>query len=265
MNSLLAVTVLGFFLGMRHATDPDHVIAVTTIVSRHRTTGGAAAIGALWGVGHTLTIMVVGAGIILLGWVIPARVGLSLELSVGVMLVVLGLMNLGGVLQRVTAGLTPSAKVHAHPHPHGDYVHTHLHAHEPESHPHAPDQTPLSRLDRWLGGLGLYQLARPLIVGVVHGLAGSAAVALLVLTTIGNTGWAVLYLLVFGVGTIAGMMLITAAIAWPFAYGGRRFTRLHAGLRVASGVISLVVGLALAYQIGVVDGLFGAAPRWSPR
>jgi len=131
MSSLLAVTVLGFFLGMRHATDPDHVIAVTTIVSRHRTAGGAAAIGALWGVGHTLTIMVVGAGIILLGWVIPARVGLSLELSVGVMLVVLGLMNL--------SGLTPSAKVHVHPHPHGDYVHTHFHGHEPESHPHAPD------------------------------------------------------------------------------------------------------------------------------
>lgn len=265
MTSLLAVTALGFFLGMRHATDPDHVIAVTTIVSRHRTTGGAAAIGALWGVGHTLTIMVVGAGIILLGWVIPARVGLSLELSVGVMLIVLGLMNLTGVLQRITEGLTPSASVHAHPHPHGDYVHTHLHGHQPESHPHTPDQTPLGRLDRWFGGLGLYQLARPLIVGVVHGLAGSAAVALLVLTTIGNRYWAILYLLVFGVGTIAGMMLITAAIAWPFAYTGRRFVRLHTGLRVASGAISLIVGLALAYQIGVGDGLFGATPRWTPR
>src|SRR4029453_19046307 len=85
VTSLLAVCVLGFFLGMRHATDPDHVIAVTTIVSRHRSTAGAAMIGALWGVGHTLTILVVGAGIILLGWVIPPRVGLSLELSVGVM------------------------------------------------------------------------------------------------------------------------------------------------------------------------------------
>ncbi len=265
MTSLLAVTVLGFFLGMRHATDPDHVIAVTTIVSRHRTTGGAAAIGALWGVGHTLTIMVVGAGIILLGWVIPARVGLSLELSVGVMLIVLGLMNLSGLLQRVTDSLTPSAKVHAHPHPHGDYVHTHIHGHEPESHPHAADQTPLGRLDRWFGKLGLYQILRPLIVGVVHGLAGSAAVALLVLTTIGNTGWAVLYLLVFGVGTIVGMMLITAAIAWPFAYTGRRLGALPHGLRVASGVISLAVGLALAYRIGVVDGLFGANPRWTPR
>jgi high-affinity nickel-transport protein len=265
MTSLLAVTLLGFFLGVRHATDPDHVIAVTTIVSRQRTAGGAAAIGALWGVGHTLTIMVVGTGIILLGWVIPPRMGLSLELSVGVMLIVLGLMNLTGALQRVTESGTAPAKVHAHPHPHGEYVHTHVHGHEPESHPHAPDQTPLSRLDRWFGGLGLYQLVRPLVVGVVHGLAGSAAVALLVLTTIGNTGWAILYLLVFGVGTIAGMMLITAAIAWPFAYGGRRFTRLHAGLRVASGVISLVVGVALAYRIGVVDGLFGAVPRWTPR
>jgi sulfite exporter TauE/SafE len=265
MTSLLAVTVLGFVLGMRHATDPDHVIAITTIVSRHRTPGGAAAIGALWGVGHTLTILVVGAGIILLGWVIPARVGLSLELSVGVMLVGLGLMNLSGVLQRATDSLTPSAKIHTHPHPHGDYVHTHAHGHGPELHRHAPDQTPLGRLDHLLGGLGLYQLVRPLVVGVVHGLAGSAAVALLVLTTIGKSGWAILYLLVFGVGTIAGMMLITAAIVWPVAYGGGRFIRLHAGLRVTSGVISLIVGLGLAYRTGVVDGLFGAQPTWTPR
>jgi high-affinity nickel-transport protein len=269
MTNLLAVCVLGFFLGMRHATDADHVIAVTTIVSRHRTAAGAAMIGALWGVGHTLTILVVGAGIILLGWVIPPRVGLSLELSVGVMLIVLGLMNLTGVLQRITESVTaPGAApgtVHAHPHPHGDYIHTHLHGHEPEAHPHASDQTPLGRLDRRLGGLGLYQAVRPLVVGVVHGLAGSAAVALLVLTTIGNSAWSVLYLLVFGAGTIAGMMLITAGIAWPFAYAGARFARLPQRLRVASGVVSLVVGLALAYRIGVVEGLFGAHPRWTPR
>jgi high-affinity nickel-transport protein len=269
MTSLLAVCVLGFFLGMRHATDPDHVIAVTTIVSRQRTTAGAAMIGALWGVGHTLTIVVVGAGIILLGWVIPPRVGLSLELSVGLMLIVLGLMNLTGVLQRITESVAPPAgppgPMHAHPHPHGDYVHTHVHGHEPEAHPHTSDQTPLARLDRRLGGLGLYQMARPLIVGVVHGLAGSAAVALLVLTAIGNTVWSILYLLLFGVGTIAGMMLITAGIAWPLAYAGARFTRLPHRLRVASGVISLLFGLALAYQIGVVDGLFGAHPTWTPR
>jgi ABC-type nickel/cobalt efflux system permease component RcnA len=273
MTSLLAVCVLGFFLGMRHATDPDHVIAVTTIVSRYRTTAAAAMIGALWGVGHTLTILVVGAGIILLGWVIPPRVGLSLELSAGVMLIVLGCMTLTGVLQQITESVTPPGgspeTVHAHPHPHGDYVHTHVHGHQPEAHPHAPDQTPLARLDRRLGRLGLYQTLRPLIVGVVHGLAGSAAVALLVVAAIGNTGWALLYLLVFGLGTIAGMMLITAGIAWPFAYAGAhagtRFAGLAHKLRLASGVISLVVGLALAYRIGVVDGLFGADPRWTPR
>lgn len=268
MTSLLAVCVLGFFLGMRHATDPDHVVAVTTIVSRHRTTAGAALIGALWGVGHTLTIVVVGAGIILLGWVIPPRVGLSLELSVGVMLIVLGLMNLTGVLQRITESVTPASgppgTAHAHAHPHGDYVHTHPHGHEPEAHPHEPDQTPLARLDRWLGRLGLYQTARPLIVGVVHGLAGSAAVALLVLATIGNTAWSILYLLLFGVGTIAGMMLVTAGMAWPVAYAGTRFHRLPHRIRVASGILSLVFGLALTYQIGVVDGLFGANPRWTP-
>jgi sulfite exporter TauE/SafE len=269
MTSLLAVCALGFFLGMRHATDPDHVIAVTTIVSRHRSTSSAALIGALWGVGHTLTILVVGAGIILLGWVIPPRVGLSLELSVGLMLVVLGLMNLTGVLQRITEVATPDhgvpATLHAHAHPHGDYVHTHVHGHEPEAHPHAPDKTPLARLDRRLGALGLYQAARPVVVGVVHGLAGSAAVALLVLATIGGTAWSIVYLLVFGVGTIVGMMLITAGIAWPLTYAGTRFTRLPHRLRIASGVISLLVGLALAYRIGTVDGLFGAHPNWTPR
>jgi ABC-type nickel/cobalt efflux system permease component RcnA len=269
MTNLLAVCALGFFLGMRHATDPDHVIAVTTIVSRYRSTASAVAIGALWGLGHTLTILVVGAGIVLLGWVIPPRVGLSLELSVGLMLILLGLMNLSGALQQITESATPRegspGMVHSHPHPHGDYIHTHPHGHDPEAHPHASDQTPLASLDRWLGSLGAYQIARPLVVGVVHGLAGSAAVALLVLTTIGNTAWAIPYLLVFGAGTIAGMMLITAGVAWPLAYTGARFARLPHRLRMASGVISLIFGLALAYQVGVVDGLFGDHPRWIPQ
>ena len=251
MTGILAIAALGFFLGMRHATDPDHVIAISTIVARQRNARGAALIGAVWGVGHTLTILVVGGGIILLGWVIPARVGLSMELSVGLMLIVLGIMNLTGVLGRITEPVT-----HSHAHPHGDYVHTHAHGHDPEAHPHAPEQTPVGCLDRHFGALGLYQLLRPLVVGIVHGLAGSAAVALLVLTTIGDPGWAVLYLLVFGLGTIVGMMLITSVIAMPIAYTGARFSRLNRGLRVASGLISLGFGLFLAYQIGIVDGLF---------
>ena len=215
--------VLGFFLGMRHATDPDHVIAVTTIVAREKTPSGATAIGAAWGLGHTLTILVVGGGIILFGWVIPPRIGLSMEFSVGVMLIVLGIMNLTGVMRRLGASRLSRGAVHqhAHAHSHGDYV-----------------------------------LVRPLVVGVVHGLAGSAAVALLVLTTIRNPRWGVWYLLVFGLGTMVGMTLMTAAIALPFTRTDRRFARLGSGLRIASGVISLGFGLFVAYRTGFAGGLF---------
>jgi high-affinity nickel-transport protein len=264
-----AIAALGFFLGMRHATDPDHVIAVSTIVTRARAARGAALIGAVWGIGHTLTILIVGSGIILLGWVIPARVGLSMELAVGVMLIILGAMNLTGILGRVTEGLSVAGQGrghrHTHPHQHGDFVHSHVHGHDPESHPHAPDQTPVGWLDRHFGRLGAYQLLRPLIVGVVHGLAGSAAVALLVLTTIRNPGWAVAYLLIFGVGTIVGMILITALIALPAAYSERRLATVNRGLRVASGLISLAFGLFVAYRVGVVDGLFTGHANWTPQ
>ena len=269
MTGLLAVLALGFFLGMRHATDADHIIAVSTIVARNRNLRGAALIGAAWGVGHTLTILVVGAGIVLFRWVIPPRVGLSMELAVGLMLIVLGILNLTGVLRRIGRilgrGLGRPARMHAHPHSHGDYVHNHVHGHEPDVHPHQAEETPLGRLDRALGALGAYQLVRPLVVGVVHGLAGSAAVALLVLATIQDPMWSVVYLLLFGVGTIVGMMLITAAIAVPFAYSSGGFDRVSQGLRVASGVLSLGFGLLIAYRIGFVDGLFQSNPVWHPR
>ncbi len=259
--------VLGFFLGMRHATDPDHVIAVTTIVARERTRLGATAIGAAWGLGHTLTIMLVGGGMILFGWVIPPRVGLSMEFSVGLMLIVLGIVNLRGVLGRIGASRLARGEEpqHTHAHSHGDYVHTHAHEHNPEAHPHKAERTPLSWLDRHLGRIAAYQLMRPLVVGVVHGLAGSAAVALLVLTTIRNPAWALWYLLVFGVGTVAGMMLMTTVIAVPFTRTNPRFARLGGDFRIASGVISLAFGLFVAYRIGLVDGLFTGNAQWTPR
>ena len=105
MLTLLSIVVLGFFLGMRHATDADHVVAVTTIVSRERSVGAAALIGVLWGVGHTLTILLVGGAIILFGIVIPPRMGLTMELSVALMLILLGVLNLTGF----TAG-SPSGR-----------------------------------------------------------------------------------------------------------------------------------------------------------
>jgi high-affinity nickel permease len=272
MIAFLSIIALGFFLGMRHATDPDHVIAVATIVTRQRNLTRAALIGAFWGLGHTVTIFVVGAGIILFNLVIPARVGLSMELSVGIMLVVLGIMNVAGFLRSIpdarlaAQNVAPQHEgtIHSHPHGHGDFVHSHRHMHDPDVHLHGPSQTPLALLDRMLARFGLYQHLRPLAVGIVHGLAGSAAVALLVLTTIRNPHWAIAYLLVFGIGTIAGMMVITMSLASAIRIAGRG---QHAArkLGMASGLLSLAFGLLVVYQIGFVSGLFTAHPLWTPR
>ena len=132
--------------------------------------------------------------------------------------------------------------MHAHPHTHGDYIHTHPHGHSPEAHPHRNDRTPLALLDRLFGRIGLYQQLRPLIIGIVHGLAGSAAVALLVLTTIRDPRWAVAYLLVFGMGTVAGMMLITMSIASAFNFFGSKNKSFPRVLGLASGLLSLAFG-----------------------
>src|SRR5919109_903668 len=142
MIGLLSIIAIGFFLGMRHATDPDHVIAVSTIVSQYRDIRRAALIGVFWGLGHTVTIFVVGTAIIVFNLVIPARLGLTMELSVGLMLIVLGGWNLLSFVNSVPAAQVPENQptLHSHPHSHGDYIHTHPHGHAPEIHLHSPDQ-----------------------------------------------------------------------------------------------------------------------------
>jgi len=273
--SLISIVALGFFLGMRHATDPDHVIAVSTIVSRERNIAKSAWVGAVWGVGHTLTIFVVGAVLIMLDFVVPQqasgaaafhispRLGLLMDLAVAVMLIVLGIMNLRRFSRWVPA-VAHDAVVHSHSHAHGDYVHSHPHSHGPESHPHAVEKTPVAKLDRMLQQFRTYSLIRPLIIGIVHGLSGSAAVALLVVPIIRDPKWSVAYLLVFGIGTIIGMMLITMTIgsAFHLVRGGQRFFQR---LAFASGLLSLCFGLFIAYQICIVNGLFTAHPMWTPK
>ena len=230
--NLLALLALGFFLGMRHATDADHVVAVTTIVSRKRTLAAALPVGALWGLGHTLTIVLVGGAVVLFGVVISPRLGLGMELSVAIMLIVLGAMNVWAFVRDVPALAHGGSEGHEH------------------------GETGAS--------LGVTSL-RPLLVGVVHGLAGSAAVALLVLGTIRDAAWALAYLLVFCTGTIAGMAIITAAMAVPVVAAAERFARIHRALVVATGVASLAFGAAIAYQIGFVHGLFTGHPDWTPQ
>lgn len=268
MISLLAVVAVGFFLGMRHATDPDHVIAVSTIMGREGSIRRASLVGAAWGLGHTLTIFLVGSAMIVFRVVLPPRVGLAMELAVGLMLILLGLKNLRGLLNWTTGdialqpqdGSTPGV----HYHRHGDYVHAHHHP-GAKAHPHDPRHNPVATIDRWFRSSELYQWVRPLIIGVVHGLAGSAAIALLVLGTIADAGWGVAYLLVFGLGTVIGMMLITVAMGSTFAYTQKRFARVGRHFGWAAGLVSLVFGLFITYQIGFVDGLFTGKAHWLPR
>ncbi len=256
MTNALVVLALGFFLGMRHATDADHVIAVTTIVTRQKKLFAAALTGLLWGVGHSLTVFVVGAAVILFNVTIPERVGLGMELSVGAMLIALGLVNVAA-FRKYRTSTQPSdgsRDLAPHAHSHGDYVHTHAHGHNPDAHPHRSDATPVARLDRRFDGWRLYRGARPVVVGVVHGLAGSAAVTLLIVAAVPEPRWAVAYLLVFGLGTIAGMMLVTVSIASTMRLAGGRSARIGGRWSLAAGVVSVLFGLAYTYQVWAASG-----------
>lgn len=203
--SFWTVLSLGFILGLRHATDADHVVAVSTIVSRSKTPRSAVAVGALWGVGHTLTILLVGGAIVVFGVVIPPALELGLELGVALMLMLLGAINVWGA----TVGRAAPAGAHT-------------------------DSA---------------ASLRPLLVGIVHGLAGSAALALLVLGTIDSASRAVLYLAVFGAGTVAGMALLTLLVMVPVAAASRRFASLERSLAALTGAASLLFGTLLALRV----------------
>src|ERR1700746_842922 len=177
MVNFVAIIGVGFLLGIRHATDPDHVIAVTTIVSRQQSIRHAGLIGVLWGLGHTITIVLVGTGIIVFNLAIPPRIGLAMELAVGLMLILLGVLNLTGITRWITERFTPEPSagvVHTHLHRPGGEAHWHTPGHDPDAHL-GLEERPQGPVQQLLARVGLYQLLRPLAVGIVHGLAGSAA------------------------------------------------------------------------------------------
>jgi hypothetical protein len=197
IDGLQIAFVGSLLLGMRHATDADHVVAITTIVTGEQSLHRAARIGLMWGIGHTLTILAVGMAIVLLKIVLTPRIGLSLEMTVAAMLILLGILNL--------------------------------------VHPSPVERAPM---------------LRPFIVGSVHGMAGSAAATLLIVPLIGDPQMAMLYLAVFGIGTIAGMTLVTLAIAAPANLAASRFAGFDRGLRLAAGGLSLAFGAYLGYRAG---------------
>ena len=269
----LGIALLGLLMGMRHATDPDHVIAVTTIVSRERRLTAASRVGIVWGLGHTLTVLAVGAAIIIFKIAIPIRLGLAMEFAVAIVLILLGVGAFASLVQLVVRRMTGTPRavdqplVHSHAHGHGFGPHRHPHVHPNSDEDHGSDLVDHEhRLPA--GALSSFAVRRPLLrsfaVGLVHGLAGSAAIALLVLSAIPQPLWATVYLAIFCLGTIVGMGLITTAVATPFAVAAQRMSWMHRGLVTGSGLLSFGFGLFLAYQLGIVDHLFGTVPIWTP-
>lgn len=225
MNPFPLMTV-GLLLGMEHALDADHVVAVSTIVSETRSLIRSLIIGIVWGIGHTATLLVVGLVVLQFGVAVPPWVALSAEFLVGLILILLGVQMLWKYKRK---------RIHAHYHRHSDETHIHFHTHEAtEAHTHEHQEP---------------HVRKPLLVGMVHGLAGSVALLVLVLSTIRSPLMGVLYILTFGLGSIVGMLTVSTLIGLPFLLTLGRFERLHSGARVLAGLLSIGIGCSTMLQI----------------
>jgi ABC-type nickel/cobalt efflux system permease component RcnA len=240
--SALALLGLGLVFGLKHATEADHIVAVSTIVSEQRSLLRSAVVGALWGIGHTASLIVVGIIVLALRVAVPERVAHWLEFGVALMIIALGASAL-------VRGARRRRDVHLHQHKHDGISHVHLHFHEQETE-HAP--APVAHHSHAVSRIGI----KPLLVGAMHGLAGSAALTLLVLTQVDSTALGLLYLCVFGVGSIFGMLLMSGLIGLPFVLSARRFNGVHYGLQTVAGALSIAFGLWYAYETGISSGLW---------
>ena len=232
--STLAVLGIGLVFGLRHATEVDHVVAVSTIVSQHKNVLRSAAVGAMWGAGHTAALLVIGALVLSLRVAIPERVSSWLEFGVALMIIGLGISALWRALRR-------SSEVHVHQHSHDGLSHKHVHFHEKQTR-HEPSSHSAHSHD--VSRIGW----KPLLIGTMHGLAGSGALTLLVLTQISSPWVGMLYLGIFGVGSIVGMLLMSGLIGLPFAFTSRNLTHVHHRLQTVAAILSICFGLWYAYQ-----------------
>jgi cytochrome c biogenesis protein CcdA len=230
--TLASIFTLGFLLGMHHATDADHVAAVATLVTRSRSVGESMLQGLAWGTGHTLTLLLFGGAVLAAGLVVPERAAAALELAVGVMLVVLG----ADVLYRLRR-----TRVHFHAHRHADgAAHVHAHSHPGGQAPHDSARHDHEHPRRLA--------ARALLVGMMHGMAGSAALILLGIEALRSPALAFAYIGVFGLGSILGMLLLSAAIAVPLRLSSRRLGRAHNALSAAVGLGTVVLGCYIVFS-----------------
>ena len=234
-GTLIGLLGLGLILGLRHALDPDHIAAVSTIVSESRSVRRSSLIGTCWGLGHTMSLLVAGVLVIALKIQISDRLALWMEFAVALMLILLGLKAMLKPLR--------GWRIHVHQHAHGGSSHSHVHLHRP-SEEHAHQHRHLIRSG-----------ARPFLVGMVHGMAGSAALMILVLATIPSALAGLIYIAVFGLGSVGGMLIMSSLISLPFILTRQRFNVLSQGLQVAVGLFSLGFGLFLSWQYGFHEHL----------
>ena len=231
---LLSVLGLGFIVGLQHAFEADHVAAVSSIVSRRQGIRGISWHGVVWGLGHTLTLLLVAGTCIVTKATVSDRLAGQLEFGVGVMLVVLG----GHVLWRLWRD-----RVHIGAHAHADgtlHVHAHSHRHDPTSHQHSAHEHQHGMTMPW----------RTLLVGTMHGMAGSAALVVLAASHIESPWWGMVYVLLFGLGSVIGMALLSAVIALPLTYTARSLTAGNHGLQLIIGVITIGIGMAIIAEVG---------------
>ena len=227
--SLLTALVIGLLLGVKHAMDADHVVAVTTIVSRSGSILRSVLVGISWGIGHTLVLFVVGFGVLVLKLTIPDRLTLSMEFAIGGMLVVLGVP----IIKQIIVN-----RAHIHIHQHGDKNHFHGHYHgDTPSHDHK-------------------HLRKPLLVGMLHGLAGSGILTMLVLDTMSSVTQGLVFLVIFGIGSILGMLVMSGLIGIPFKMTAGYSRSVNMWINGAAGVISVGFGIYIMLRVGFTDGLF---------
>ena len=234
--NVFVVLGIGLVFGLKHATEVDHVVAISTIVSRHQNVFRSAVVGALWGVGHTVSLLVIGTIVLSLRIAIPEIVSNWLEFAVALMIIGLGVSALWRASRK-------NSEVHIHQHKHDGLSHTHVHFHEKQNQhqpsSHAAHSHAVSRLG-W----------KPILIGMVHGLAGSGALTLLVLTQINSSLLGFFYVLTFGFGSIVGMLLMSGLIGLPFAFSSKKLTNLHHSLQTLAGVLSICFGIWYAYRAG---------------